>query len=294
MDAILNGLAHDQVFRYTAVATICLVSYEYLIMLDNEIRNLWGQRFTFGGALLFLCRYLPFTSVLQVYVYISASDSDFSNCLASFRVCTSLIYVNFLLTIFVLFTRAYAVWGGSKKVLYLLVVTYAGGVAGSAYSIYRYLTGVSIVAIRDVKGCLPHIANDDVWISLTVFISLESLVLGLLLLKSVKHAKAVKNLNRHESKRNILSVMVQDGIGYFACTLAITTLNLVLLKRVTPDLRDILISTQGALQNILCSRLLLHVRSVRDSASTSTIESRISSSVSAPMSVNVSRTTEYY
>jgi len=118
-----------------------------------------------------------------------------------------------------------------------------------------------------------------------------------MLLKSAKHAKGLKNLvNRNEAKRDILLLMVQDGIGYFACTLAITTLSLVLLKRVTPELRDILLATQGAVQNILCSRLLLHVRSVRDSSLAGSNEGRMSfrASVSTPMFVNVSCITEYY
>jgi len=278
MDAITNGLVGDKVFQYFVVATTCLVSYEYLIMLDTEIRNLWGCRFTFGGALLLLCRYLPLTSVLQAYFYISASDLDISSCITGFRV-------------------SYAVWGGSKKVFCLLVVTFVVVLAGSSYLLYCNLLGVSMLAIRDLNGCLPLTVNDDVWILLAGFVFLESLALDLLLLKYTQHATALKYFCRHESKRNIMLVMVQDGVGYFACTLAITTLNLVLLKRLTPELRDILLSAQGAVQNILCSRLLFHLRSVDDSPNVTyesgTYESRISSGASTPMFVNVTRTTEY-
>jgi len=60
--------------------------------------------------------------------------------------------------------------------------------------------------------------------------------------------------------------MAQDGIGYFACNLVITTANLVVLKRVTPDLRDFLFVVQGAIQSILCSRLLFHIYEVNEAA----------------------------
>jgi len=124
----------------------------------------------------------------------------------------------------------------------------------------------------------------------SLFVLIEGLALGLLLLKCAQHATLLKHSDRHESRRNILLVMAQDGIGYFACTPAITTLNLVLLNRVSPNLRNILLCTQGALQNILCSRLLLHVRSVNDST-TSTLGSPMSSMAFTHVSVNVSRTT---
>lgn len=59
--------------------------YEYVIMFDSEVswsfriqarsadcpfkvKYFWSRRISFGGALLFLCRYLPFmSSVVQIY-----------------------------------------------------------------------------------------------------------------------------------------------------------------------------------------------------------------------------------
>lgn len=32
-----------------------------------KFRHLWNRHFTFAGALLFLCRYLPFLSLVQIY-----------------------------------------------------------------------------------------------------------------------------------------------------------------------------------------------------------------------------------
>jgi len=69
--------------------------------------------------------------------------------------------------------------------------------------------------------------------------------------------------------------MAKDGIAYFACNLAITSTNLFLLKNVNPDFQDIFIIVQGALENVLCSRLLFHVRAVNDT-SVGTNASRLS------------------
>lgn len=71
-------------------------------------------------------------------------------------------------------------------------------------------------------------------------------------------------VGRIDSRRNIMLVLVQDGIGYFACTLAITTANLIVLKGLTPALQDCLFIMQGVIQDILCSKVIFHVRAVND------------------------------
>lgn len=44
-------------------------------LVSNQIRYLWGRRFSFGTVLIAFCRYLPFVNVLQIigefYVFIS-------------------------------------------------------------------------------------------------------------------------------------------------------------------------------------------------------------------------------
>jgi len=258
MDLLLEVFKGNQVFRYTIVSAATLVCYEYLIMLHNEIRYLWARRISFGGVLLFLCRYVPFASVFTVYVYISESltDPNHSNCTAGFRASICIVYVQFLLSTLVLFTRAYAVWEGSMKILSLLVLSYAG------------ITS---------NGCIPEPLNNDLWIGLAILIFSESLAFGLLIIKSVRYARAFKNVARISSRKSIMPVMVQDGIGYFACTLAITTANLIVLKGLTPAIQDCLFIMQSVLQDILCSRLMFHIRAVND-PSVDTLASQTSSS----------------
>jgi len=86
--------------------------------------------------------------------------------------------------------------------------------------------------------------------------------LGVLLAKSIMHTRDLKRLQCNFPRQSILTVMARDGIGYFFCAVAITTANLVVLRSATPNLRAFLYGTQGILQNILCSRLLLHIHAV--------------------------------
>jgi len=235
--------------------------------LDNEIRYLWVRRrfFTLGGVLLFLCRYIPFASALEIYVFITTTNLNPSHCLAGIRASTCVVYIEFILSVFVLFARAYAVWGGSSSVLRVLALVYAGGIAGTSYSVFLYIRGVSSLEFSLSNGCLFDIANDDLNISVGILLFCESLALCLLIIKAVQYARALNEFNRsNNSRKHLLLVMTEDGIGYFVCTLAISTANLVVLKRVSPALREFLFVTQGAILGILCSRLLFHVHAVNE------------------------------
>ncbi|KLO05339.1 hypothetical protein SCHPADRAFT_730522 [Schizopora paradoxa] len=266
MNVFIQAGEQLQILRYTIAASVALVCYEYLIKLDSEVRYLWRRRLTFAGGLLFLCRYFPFLTVMRLYVYVTTTRVNNSNCMTGLRTSTCIVYIEFLLAVMVLFTRAYAVWGGTRRILSILALVYAGGIVGTAYSVFLYIKGVSFLALRIGRtGCLFNRANESLWIALVILIFCESLALALLLAKSVLHARTMKSvLTQASSRRNILLIMAQDGIGYFACTLAITTANLIVLKRVTPVLRDFLFVVQGALQGILCSRLLIHIHVVNE------------------------------
>jgi len=58
--------------------------------------------------------------------------------------------------------------------------------------------------------------------------------------------------------------MVKDGVGYFACILAITIANVVVLRGASRLIQDSLLPLQAILQGILCNRLLFHVHIVNE------------------------------
>jgi len=163
------------------------------------------------------------------------------------------------------------------KILSLLVLSYAGITVGGSFSTYLFIRGVSSFLFIKSNGCIPEPLNNDLWIGLAILIFSESLAFGLLIIKSVRYARAFKNVARISSRKSIMPVMVQDGIGYFACTLAITTANLIVLKGLTPAIQDCLFIMQSVLQDILCSRLMFHIRAVND-PSVDTLASQTSSS----------------
>ncbi|KLO07295.1 hypothetical protein SCHPADRAFT_654664 [Schizopora paradoxa] len=264
MDNVIEAVHAFRIFQYTVVASICLMSYEYFIKLDNEIRYLWDRpnRFSLGGVLLFLCRYLPFANVIQVYIYVFRTDLGTAVCLRASHASAWIVYFEFVTSILVLFTRAYAVWGGSKQVLVALALVFLAATGGAGYSLDIFNNAVHLPLKNTLPECLIQVSN-NISGALGILIFCETLGLALLLIRSVQHTRAMSHM-QEENSRSILSVMARDGINYFVWTLAITTANLVVLQRVAPDLRVFLFIMQGTMQDILCSRLLFHVRSVNE------------------------------
>ncbi|KLO08893.1 hypothetical protein SCHPADRAFT_590666 [Schizopora paradoxa] len=83
-DNVIEIMKGNQALRYFIVSATCLICYEYLIMLESEVRSLWSRRHvSFGGILLFLCRYFPFASLLAIRVYIT--ERNLSDCTSGFR-----------------------------------------------------------------------------------------------------------------------------------------------------------------------------------------------------------------
>ncbi|KLO13890.1 hypothetical protein SCHPADRAFT_341157 [Schizopora paradoxa] len=136
-----------------------------------------------------------------------------------------------------------------------------GMVAGTSYSMYSFTWAATVSSLPGLsRGCLMQYGNNDLWMALPILIFCECLALGLLLVKAAKHSRATKILRTQGPSDNILVTMAHDGIGYFACSIAISIASFLVIKYITYD--DFLFILQGAVQAILCSRLLFHVYAV--------------------------------
>jgi len=174
--------------------------------------------------------------------------------------------VGFFIPILILPARAYAVWGLGRPVLIILAISYAASISGAAFLVWLYVKEMSEAPFRVGSGCIVQVKQVDIWTCLAILVFCETLALGLLVMKSIQHAKFTRDLDNGLSRqRDILQVMARDGIGYFACNLAITIGNLICFERLPGDIKGILIPAQIALQNALCYRLLFHIRGTTES-----------------------------
>ncbi|KLO16409.1 hypothetical protein SCHPADRAFT_212284 [Schizopora paradoxa] len=272
------------VFRYTIIATTCFVVYEHLINFDSEVRFLWMRRFTFGSCLLFACRYLPIAQICVATVeYVLTNDLSPSNCNSLLKANSSLVFLQYCLSIVVVYTRAYVVWACSKRVFASLLVACSLSGAGSAYAVYRFVRGIQYLGPHPWPGCIFLVTDQSIFYALIGGVFVDSFALCLLLYKSVQHTREMKNVGFHQV--SLLTVMAQEGMTYFLLNIVCTLANTIVLQRASENYRDFLMtyvvplsyldnaasyllishlftSTQCCIQNVLCARLFFHTQNV--------------------------------
>ncbi|CAE6448699.1 unnamed protein product, partial [Rhizoctonia solani] len=59
VSSIIRSYGQLQTSRYTAIASITLLVYDWLIALDKEVKFIWGRRWTFARIVYHLNRVLP-------------------------------------------------------------------------------------------------------------------------------------------------------------------------------------------------------------------------------------------
>jgi hypothetical protein len=166
------------------------------------------------------------------------------------------------------------VWGHNKIVAAILgtVLVSATGAAFYVTIVYQN-AAVLHPEITLPSGCVASFPNRIIFVNLIILVIGETcmsahiisaecnpltlqpthvVALSLLVLKSYLH---FRHLNS-----SIMHMMLKDGVAYFACVLATTVTNMVILQLAPPELLDFLIHTQGTVHNILCNRLLLRIR----------------------------------
>jgi len=223
---IVQAANYENVFHYLLVSTFTLLSTEYVLTLRDEIRFIWTSRFSLAKLLYVLNRYVPPINVIfSVYLFIFTEKTGEGLCRKEFIVMGSVVYFQFAIAYAVLCVRAYAVWKSVKPVAVLLVTLFIGSVSVQGYVVSIYFAGVIAFNLGGgVPGCLILLTNNKMWITLIVLVCSDAVALALLLIKSFTAFRS--------SKSGLLTVMVRDGIGYFACVMGLSIANMIVLRTV--------------------------------------------------------------
>ncbi|KLO15273.1 hypothetical protein SCHPADRAFT_274159 [Schizopora paradoxa] len=223
-----------RLFHNAIVSAAALVLYEYTLTLRNEIRFMWNRRLSFGKVMFFVNRYLPILTVfLHIYTYLLISQSVENTCQILVDLSAVLVYINSIVNMMVLFARAYAVWFLDARIQFILAATLVVGIGGSAYVLRIFVRGATLVPLNNLpyseyrQGCNVYFADSIEWINYALLIILEMLALTLLIIKSVNNYRHLHSTNA------VLRVMIEDGIGYFVCSIAVSAANMAILCRTT-------------------------------------------------------------
>jgi len=161
-----------------------------------------------------------------------------------------IVTAGYIVAEFILFMRAYAVWGGKRSVFLMLAIVLSLGTASGLYFSNRFLGSINVMVIPVFpNGCIVSFGSQIQWAAFLTLICTETFALGVLLVKSLRYPSST-----------LMRTIHRDGIMYYVFILTCSIVNVVVLKVASPALCNMMIDAQGALHSIFCNRLLLHIR----------------------------------
>ncbi|TDL21269.1 hypothetical protein BD410DRAFT_310598 [Rickenella mellea] len=190
---------------------------------------------------------------MLIYVLFFADDAQV--CVTTFRALGYVTSAAINVAQWILILRTYAVWGSKKdKRFFSLFTVYLGTLAIDHWACHRYQMGVHSngVPAPAMTGCTLFFENRFAWVSFVLIIIVESALIGLLAFKAVEYFRF--------GGGSLMSVIYHDGLLYFACILATSIANLVVVLVAPAELHPFLIVAQRVLHSLLCSRILLRIR----------------------------------
>ncbi|KAH8114761.1 hypothetical protein DFH11DRAFT_186305 [Phellopilus nigrolimitatus] len=271
---ILSAATGGMVMRYSAVATMTLCVYEFFLTLDDEKRLVWPSRFTAIKALFLANRYLPFSITFSnAFFLILNKTADAQLCKPALIAIGFMSFSGFILAEVVLAMRVFVIWQARRSIL-IIVSCLLGAKTTTAFIVtYYYLTSarglffsamVALVfntsgfdAVSPINlfhsGCEAVFEKRIEWITIFVVFFFEIAILSLMIIAKRAHLR--------RSRSELVAILVKDGILYCICIMAVSLVNVFVVKLAPPFISPFLVVTQGTLHNILCTRLLLRLRS---------------------------------
>jgi hypothetical protein len=117
----LAGFFQARAERNAYLACACLIFYEYLIQLDNEVEFFWKQRWSVAKALFLWSRYYSLGyNISNAVVFMQPKPTEHL-CLTFFHWQNTGASLQVITTHVILELRLYAMYGSTRGILYLFI-----------------------------------------------------------------------------------------------------------------------------------------------------------------------------
>ncbi|TDL25204.1 hypothetical protein BD410DRAFT_630725 [Rickenella mellea] len=253
--SVIVSFFHIYVVHCTTIAAVTVLIWDYLITLPDEVALVWPSSWSISKFLFMLNRYLVFIdSIMLVYVLMFGDDAKV--CTNTFRILAFISVVGCMAGQCILILRAYAVWGSQFNKLYAVIFgTYLCIFAVTLWAAAKYIGGAYSTGIPalGMKGCTLFFKNRLAWVDIALIAVIEIVSTGLMIIKAIQHFRV--------SRSSLMTIIYHDGLLYFAFLLAATISNLMVIVFAPVEISEFMVVVQRVLHSVLCSRIILHIRS---------------------------------
>jgi len=255
-ETFLRVLDEAILVKYFHVASVSLMTYDYLMMLPDEVRYIWSARWTssWGIILYFLTRYLAFVDASIITAFLFDSRIPVHSCATIYRVAAWFELVGITVAEAVLLMRTYAIWGQSRKILYVVlllstVVIPCAVVMEIDLSTLEFYPSPS----PTIAPCVSSGGKSILYIDYALVLGVEFVVISLTIWIGVKQWR--KDFNP------LTTVLYRDAIMFASILFVVSIANVALLAGTSSiALHLLLLEPQRVLHSVLTSRIILHLR----------------------------------
>ncbi|KAJ3996485.1 hypothetical protein F5050DRAFT_1758880 [Lentinula boryana] len=253
-------LTDAYVSRYANLAGAALLSYDYLLTLDDEIEFIWKKSWSIGKALFIMSRYYPLISTVVVNNYVLFGSQTRSGIqYGEWQGWSGLVTCMLVETI--LQMRLYALYFLNKKILLLMVIGFVVS-SGSTALVLVILYKGHVTVQPEIPFCLPLLPAYcyAVWIprlAFDTFLCVLALVRGFQLACN-EHGSSEYTI---PSGKHLIRVLIKDCIGSYLMMFAVYLTFLTIWAR-NANLIETCFNLSLGFESIVGTRTILGIRKV--------------------------------
>ncbi|KAF8997169.1 hypothetical protein BDQ17DRAFT_1429196 [Cyathus striatus] len=250
--------------KYTDVASISMLVFEYSLMLDLEIKHIWRAKWTITTLVFLFIRYLPFVESAILLYRTFSFNLTVDACNTTYRTSTVSILIGVISAEIVLSIRTWAVWKQSRRI----------GIGLIVFSIVIAVSGISVMTIfsRTVKfieppyqpyrGCFLYSGSrilSVVWIDLMIY---DGCLLALMVLSvriwTEPNLKSLFMIS--DCDNELFGSVLREGVMYYLYLFVLSAINVALIFIMPPDFVNLLTMTERVIHSLLTCRIILHIK----------------------------------
>ncbi|TEB31489.1 hypothetical protein FA13DRAFT_1663305, partial [Coprinellus micaceus] len=256
----LPGLVRNaRIVSYFNVASCCIMIYDVLITLDEEVRSIWSGRLSWSKLLYLFVRY---STIFEVGVILWADFIKLAWALyrsLDLRSLNSLglFVIGLAIGEMIMSMRTWAVWKRDKKLGIALAILWPiCWISGFT------ITGIWLQTVRfdpspmaQFQGCFLTDASQLLFVAWLTLLLYDTVNFVLICIPAYHSF-------RLGGGSHFVKAVYTDGIVYYAYLFALSAANIVVVVTMPRDLQTLLSMMERVLHAVFTCRMVLHIHSI--------------------------------
>ncbi|KAJ3559525.1 hypothetical protein NM688_g289 [Phlebia brevispora] len=252
-DSTIVSVVRSQNVRYMTAVSMTILTYDWLLLFDDEVKLLWRPGPIFPKIFYLAIRYPTFVDISLTVVNYFTPDASPSFCVA--KEVPSLYFT------------ATGIATTERKSLaqalsyVLLTSSDTSGInlediwfCGNIYPVIKFSQSFVFLdqTLPGVPGCILAGGDPIIFVSYASLLAVEIVFVILTLIKGFRTLRS--------SQSAVVKTLYRDGILFFLC-IASTSLASVLTLLLAPiEYADLVAAIVRVLHTVLCCRVVIHLR----------------------------------